>query len=89
MALEAGFDAAGLTPLAPPPAQQHFRRWLAAGHHAGMEWLERQAPRILDPARLLEGGKSLLMVVEGHAREAVELVVTHQGAEVALDPLVE
>ena len=32
MAREAGFDLAGLSPLAPPPDAEHFERWLEAGH---------------------------------------------------------
>lgn len=72
-ALEAGFELAGIAPLAPPRDAARFERWLAAGHHADMRWLERTRERILDPRRILPGGKSLLVVGAGHARPAVRL----------------
>ena len=73
LALEAGFDLAGVAPLEPPPAAPRFRRWLAAGHHADMEWLLRNADRICNPAELVGGRGSLLAVGVGHARAPVEL----------------
>jgi epoxyqueuosine reductase len=73
IAREAGFDLAGLAPLAPPPAGPRFEAWLAAGHDAGMAWLRRSAQTILDPRRLLPGGRTLLVVGASHARAPVEL----------------
>jgi epoxyqueuosine reductase len=70
---EAGFELAGIAPLEPPTDAERFRAWLAAGHHADMAWLERNADRIADPRRILPGGRSLLVVGVGHGREAVEL----------------
>ena len=80
LALEFGFDLAGIAPLAPPKGAGHFERWLAAGHHADMAWLERQRERILDPRRILPEGKSILVLGAGHAREATRL---SDGARVA------
>jgi len=73
LALELGFDLAGIAPLRPPQAGRRFQGWLAAGHHADMRWLEEQAERILDPRLSLAGGRSLLAVGLGHARSSVEL----------------
>lgn len=83
LALELGFDLAGLAPLRPPQDAARFRAWLAAGHQAGMTWLERNADRILDPARILARGHedgdaelpagSLLVVGLGHHRAPVAL----------------
>jgi len=72
-ALELGFDLAGVAPLAPPPDAQRFDAWLAAGHHASMEYLERGRDRIVDPARILPAGRSLVVVGLGHSRPALEL----------------
>lgn len=72
-ALELGFDLVGLAPLAPPPDAERFRAWMAQGHHADMDWLERQADRITDPARILPEGTCLLVVGLGHARRAGQL----------------
>ncbi len=73
LAREVGFDLAGIAPLAPPRAGERFERWLAEGHHGGMAWLERQRARILDPARILPGARSLLVVGLAHARPPFEL----------------
>ena len=72
-ALELGFDLVGLAPLAPPPDAQRFRDWLEQGHHADMDWLERQAERIADPRRILPEGTCVLVVGLGHARPAGRL----------------
>ena len=61
-ALAAGFDRAGVATLEPSKQGHHFRRWLARGEHAGMEWLTRRVEVREDPARLLEGSRSALCV---------------------------
>lgn len=73
LARELGFDLAGVAPLRPPRDAERFRNWLAAGRHAGLEYLERDAERIADPRRTLPEGKSLLVVGLAHSRAAVEL----------------
>lgn len=80
LAHEAGFDLAGIAPLAPPPAAAHFERWLAAGRHADMEYLERFRERILDPRKIRAEGRSLLVIGHAHARAPVELA---QGGRIA------
>lgn len=73
LALEAGFDLAGIAPLAPPRRAAEFEAWLDADRHAGMGWLERQRNRIVDPRRILPGARSVLVVGLGHGRGPVEL----------------
>lgn len=80
LAREAGFDLAGIAPLAPPPGAERFERWLAAGRHGTMDYLERNRERILDPRRILPGGRSMLVVGLAHARSAFALA---DGARVA------
>jgi epoxyqueuosine reductase len=72
-ALAAGADAAGFAPLAPPPDAQRLEAWLAAGRHAGMGWMERQAERLKDPRGLVEGPGILLVVAVAHGRAPVEI----------------
>jgi epoxyqueuosine reductase len=72
IALELGFDLAGIAPLEPPARAPEFATWLAEGRHGSMGYLERQRERIEDPRRLLPGGRSLLVVALGHARPGVE-----------------
>jgi epoxyqueuosine reductase len=73
LALGLGFDLAGIAPLRPPRGAARFEEWLLAGHQADMAWLEEHRERILDPARSLPDGRSLLVVGLGHSRPAVEL----------------
>ena len=80
MALELGFDLAGVAPLRRPHRAREFEDWLLAGRHAGMTWLERDRERILDPRGTLPEGRSLLVVGLGHSRGAAETV---EGARVA------
>lgn len=74
LALELGFDLAGLGPLAPPPDAPRFEAWLAAGRHGRMEWLARERARILDPGRRTHGRPgAILSLALGHHRAAGEL----------------
>jgi len=73
LALEAGFDLAGVAPLRPPRSAERFAAWLDAGRQADMTWLERNRERILDPRRVLPEGKTVLVVGAGHPRPGVEL----------------
>jgi len=73
MAHEAGFDLAGLTPLAPPPDAGLFEAWLDDGLAADMDWLERNRGRIADPRGLGKAPASLLVVGLGHSRAGFEL----------------
>lgn len=64
-AVEAGFDRAGIASLEPGPgaaAGETFRRWLARGDQAGMQYLERRVEVRMDPASLLPGASSAICV---------------------------
>ncbi|MDE0228454.1 MAG: tRNA epoxyqueuosine(34) reductase QueG [Spirochaetaceae bacterium] len=62
----------GLTPCGVVAAQRdrraeaRYRRWLAAGRHGSMAYLERHAPFKANPAALLPGCRSVLMVALGY-----------------------
>ena len=73
LAREVGFDLFGIAPLRPPKDAERFRDWLSSGRNAGLSYLEADAERILDPGRLVPGGRSILVVGLGHSRAAVEL----------------
>jgi epoxyqueuosine reductase len=59
-----GFDLLGIVPAAPPATLAHFRAWLAKGYHGGMGYLARPdaVARRADPARILPGARSLIVV---------------------------
>jgi len=54
-ALELGFDAVGIAPLAPNAHAAELDRWLAAGYAGTMTYLHRQAAKRKDPARIMPG----------------------------------
>jgi len=58
-----GFSRLGVAPAGPPPRQDLVRRWLDHGF-AGVlrEWFERQQPLRADPATLLPGVRSMIML---------------------------
>ncbi len=59
-ALELGFDACRFTTAEAPASAARFEAWLAAGAHGDMAYLERNAPKRLDPQRVLPGAKCII-----------------------------
>src|SRR4051794_24021646 len=57
-----GFDQVGIAPAVAPRGYPRFLEWLEAGHAAGMDYLPRRAEARSDPARVLEGGRSVIVV---------------------------
>jgi epoxyqueuosine reductase len=56
-----GFDEVRFASAGPVPAAG-LANWLAAGHHASMDWMERNAARRLDPGVVLPGARSVVML---------------------------
>ncbi|MBK7643195.1 MAG: tRNA epoxyqueuosine(34) reductase QueG [Planctomycetes bacterium] len=73
LAREIGFDLFGVAPLRPPKDAARFRDWLREGRNGGLQYLEADAERILDPARMVPGGRSILVLGMAHSRAPVEL----------------
>lgn len=62
-ALDLGFDACGIAPVASADTEAaYFDRWIAEGCHAGMKYMENYREIRLDPAGLLEGARSVISV---------------------------
>lgn len=62
LARDAGFELAGVATLGPATTAAAYRRWLDAGHQAGMAWMERNVELRTDPRGLLPGATSALVV---------------------------
>jgi epoxyqueuosine reductase len=63
-----GFSRLGIAPAGPPRRQDLVRRWLDQGLAGAMQqWFERQQPLRGDPAALLPGVRSVIMLATDHA----------------------
>ncbi len=63
-ALRLGFDAVGVTDAAPVDVEQveYLGKWLADGCAGAMAYLERNLEKRVDPRKLLEGARSVIVV---------------------------
>ena len=59
-ALELGFDACHFTTADPPANAAYLQRWLAAGHHGEMAYLQRNAHKRTDPQEVLPGARTII-----------------------------
>jgi len=55
-----GFAAVAVSDRKLEPHWQHLQRWLSAGHHGGMEYMQRHAALRRDPAALVPGTVTVL-----------------------------
>jgi len=65
-ALELGFDDCRFTTAAVPDSAEYFQKWLAGKRHGEMAWLERNAPKRIDPQRVLEGARSVICLAASY-----------------------
>lgn len=68
--LGAGFALAGVCDARPSERAGEMRRWLDEGRHGSMAWLAEHFESRTDPARLLEGSRSIVMVADLYATRA-------------------
>ncbi len=68
-ALELGFDDCRFTTAAPPASAEKFQNWLAGKQHGEMAWLERSAPKRIDPQKVLPGAKSIICLAASYEIE--------------------
>ena len=61
-ALELGFDDCRFTTATPPASAHHFQRWLATQQQGEMTWLERNAPKRINPQLVLPGAQSIIVL---------------------------
>jgi epoxyqueuosine reductase len=64
-----GFDVVRFA-RAEPAFGEGLRAWLDAGHHADMAWLERGAEKRGDPALVLPGARTIVMLGVNYGRAA-------------------
>jgi len=59
-----GFAAAGVCGVEPTRYRDELLAWLGAGKHGEMSWLKEQIDSRLEPALILDGARSVLMVAD-------------------------
>jgi epoxyqueuosine reductase len=60
------FVRVGIATASAPERFERFRAWIAAGHHAGMKYLETTRETRADPSRLLAGARSIVCLAARH-----------------------
>ncbi len=68
-ARELGFDDCRFTGAEAPLNGEQFQKWIAADRHGEMVWLERTAPKRIDPQQVLPGAKSIICLAVSYAIE--------------------
>jgi len=62
LALAVGFDLAGIADAVPRPETEFLRDWLARGFGGEMAYLARRVEERVDPRRVLDGARSIVVV---------------------------
>lgn len=75
-----GFTRVGIAAAATPPRFERYRAWLAAGHHAGMDYLSRTEAMREDPRSLLPDARSIVCLSAPYSAAAP---VAEDGSRVA------
>jgi epoxyqueuosine reductase len=69
-ALELGFDDCRFTTADPPSSAPQFQRWLASGRHGEMGYLQRNAPKRVDPQQVLPGARTVVCLAASYLGNA-------------------
>lgn len=71
LAADAGFDCCGIAPCRRfDAAETLFRAWIARGYQSSLGYLERNADKRFDPARLVEGARTAVVCAVGYKNAA-------------------
>jgi epoxyqueuosine reductase len=65
-ARELGFDACRCTTAASVSSAGHFERWLRAGQHGEMAYLQRNAHKRIEPGQVLTGAKTIITLAASY-----------------------
>jgi epoxyqueuosine reductase len=66
-ARELGFDDCRVTTAAAPESAPQFQQWLAQGRQGEMGYLDRNAPKRIDPQKVLPEAKSIISLAVSYA----------------------
>jgi len=74
-----GFQLAGVCPAVAPPGISRFREWLAAGYAGEMRYFADRAEAYENPANVLDGARSILMLAVAYRTTEPERPNAGQG----------
>ena len=81
-ASELGFDDCRVTMANAPESAERFQHWLAERQHGEMAYLERTAPKRVDPQQVLPGARSIItLAVSYHKCNRQSPIVDSQAAQ--------
>ncbi|MDD4888965.1 MAG: tRNA epoxyqueuosine(34) reductase QueG [Phycisphaerae bacterium] len=69
LAIDVGFDRAGIAAAAPLGREAFLRDWLAAGHAGQMAYLHRYSDKRNDPSKLLRNARSVICLARDCPRD--------------------
>ena len=78
-AVELGFSLVGFAPAVPPPGFPHYLNWLQNGHHAGMAYMQRQAPARELPDSILPDVATVIVTALNYKPAALYDLNDNQG----------
>jgi epoxyqueuosine reductase len=81
-ALELDFDDCHFTTATAPASAEQFQNWLAGKNHGEMSWLERNAPKRIDPQKILSGADSVIVLTASYQVENSQTTSRHPQAGV-------
>jgi epoxyqueuosine reductase len=65
-ALALGFDRVGIAPAVTPPGHARLLAWIEAGYAGTMSYLTDRVDALADPRRVLDGARSVVMLLDGY-----------------------
>jgi epoxyqueuosine reductase len=77
-ARELGFDDCRVTTADVPESAPRFEQWLAEGRHGQMTWLERNAPKRVDPQQVLPGARSIISLAASYHSSNCQLPIANR-----------
>ena len=83
-AMELGFDDCRFTTAAPPDSAEYFQHWIVEQKHGEMAWLERNAPKRVNPQLVLPGARStIVLAINYHSTTPHSALRTPHSGEIA------
>lgn len=83
-ALRLGFEACGIAPAEPLTEDRtRLLSWLSNGYHAGMQYMERNLDKRTNPQQLVEGAKSVIVLLQNYYPQKINFSSNYKVAKYA------